>query len=67
MPGKRWPRRETPRLATRKLRVYKGILWQLRLAKGLSSNEVWHWCTRTSGLGGGFSRDFVFWVGFYFF
>ena len=37
----------------------KVSFWQLRLTKGFSSDEVWHWCTRTSGLGSGFSRDFV--------
>ena len=37
----------------------KVSFWKLRLTKGFSSDEVWHWCTRTSGLGSGFSRDFV--------
>ena len=60
------------RLATTKWNIFLGFmhiyslyvftnvsLWQLRLTNGFSSDEVWDWCTRTSGLGSGFSGDFV--------
>ena len=37
----------------------KVSFWKQRLTKWFSSDEVWHWCIRTSGLDRGFSRDGV--------